>query len=42
MELIYDRQEFIDRLHPVARILKQSLYFIALDFQRIVMENDNV
>ena len=25
MELIYDRQVFIDRLHPVARILKQSL-----------------
>tara|TARA_R110000744_G_scaffold339021_1_gene444206 strand:+ start:762 stop:1019 length:258 start_codon:yes stop_codon:yes gene_type:complete len=40
--IIYDRQICIDRLHPVVRILKDSMYFRALNFQRIVMNNENV
>jgi len=42
MKLIYDKELIIQRLHPVARILKDSLYFRAIEFQRLVMGNDNV
>ena len=42
LELIYDVEKIRQRFHPVALILKDSLYFRAINFQRIVMENDNV
>jgi len=41
-QLIYDVEKEKEKLHPIARILKDSIYFRALDFQRIVMNNENV